>query len=128
MNNNFSIWPGCLAVLVFLLSDSGNLPAQTGDLYQGSLNRSAPRGVEIVKFVVPGGRPDEICVIPQHLAFAKYRADDTVAEKELARYDLYKTGNTPDEGAVAVCPKAKSTSAAVELFEIPSGSSKPAQE
>jgi len=130
MKNNFNIWPGCsvLASLVFILGHAGNLVAQTGDPYEGSLNRSAPRGVEVVKFAVPGGRPDEICVIPQHLSFAKYRADDTEAEKELARYDFYKAGDTPDDGAVAVCPKAKSTSAAVELFEIPSGSSKPAQE
>jgi hypothetical protein len=31
-------------------------------------------------------------------------------------------------GAVAICPKSKSTSAAVELIEIPTGSTKPAQE
>src|SRR6516162_11073272 len=130
MKNNFNIWPGCsvLASLVFILGHAGNLVAQTGDPYEGSLNRSAPRGVEVVKFAVPGGRPDEICVIPQHLSFAKYRADDTEAEKELARYDFYKPGDTPDDGAVAVCPKNKSTSAAVELFEIPQGSSKPTEQ
>jgi hypothetical protein len=37
-------------------------------------------------------------------------------------------GNTPDDGAVATCPKSKSTSAAVELIEIPTGSTKPSQE
>jgi hypothetical protein len=114
--------------LACILCNPGHLLAQTGDPYEGSLNRSAPRGVEIVKFAVPGGHPDEICVIPQHLAFAKYRDSDSAAEKELARFDFYKPGNTPDNGAVAVCPKAKSTSAAVELFEIPSGSTKPAPE
>jgi hypothetical protein len=119
---------GVAALLAFILSNVNYSSAQTGDPYEGSLNRSASRGVEIVKFAVPGGHPEEICVIPQHLPFAKYRADDAAAEKELARYDFYKPGNTPDNGAVAVCPKAKSTSAAVELFEIPSGSAKPTQE
>ena len=119
---------GVAALLAFILSNADYSVAQTGDSYEGSLNRNAPRGVEIVKFAVPGGRPEEICVIPQHLPFAKYRADDAATEKELARYDFYKPGNTPDNGAVAVCPKAKSTSAAVELFEIPSGSTKPTQE
>lgn len=115
-------------LLACILCNAGHLLAQAGDPYEGSLNRNAPRGVEIVKFAVPGGHPDEICVIPQHLSFGEYREDDAAAEKELARYDFYKTGNTPDNGAVAVCPKAKSTSAAVELFDIPSGSAKPVPE
>jgi hypothetical protein len=54
--------------------------------------------------------------------------NDIADEKRLASYDFYKTGNTPDNRAVAICPKSKSTSAAVELIEIPTGNTKPAQE
>ena len=90
------------------------------------MNRAAPRGAETVRFNVPGGnRPEEIAVLPRHLGFAKYRDQDSAHEKELARYDFYKIGNTPDDGAVALLPKNKSTSAAVELFNIPKGSVKP---
>jgi hypothetical protein len=106
--------------------------AQTKDPYEGSLDRSATRGVQTITFPVPGGTPDEICVVPQHLPFANYRGKDgekdIADEKHLASYDFYKMGNTPDNGAVAICPKSKSTSAAVELIEIPTGSTKPAQE
>jgi hypothetical protein len=105
-----------------------SLPAQTGDRYQGSLDRDAPRGVNIIKFNVAQGRPEEICVIPKHLPFGSYRKNDAADEQQLARYDFYKIGDTPDDGAVALCPKNKSTSAAVELFNIPQGSSKPAVE
>jgi len=106
--------------------------AQTNDPYEGSLDRSAARGVQTITYPVPSGGPDEICVIPQHLPFANYRGSDgekdVADEKRLASYDFYKMGNTPDNGAVATCPKSKSTSAAVELIEIPAGSTKPSQE
>jgi hypothetical protein len=110
----------------------GSLTAQPVDRYSLPLDREAPRGVQTVRYSVPNGRPDEISVLPRHLAFAKYQgedgADDTAEEKKLGHYDFYKPGNTPDDGAVALCPKNKSTSAAVELFEIPKGSSKPEEE
>ena len=100
--------------------------AEPPDRYEGSLDRTAPRGSETVRFNVPGGgRPEEIAVLPRHLEFAKYREQDLAHEKELTRYDFYKIGNTPDDGAVALVPKDKSTSAAVELFNIPKGSVKP---
>jgi hypothetical protein len=102
--------------------------AQPVDRYQGSLDREAPRGVNIVKYNVAPGRPEEICVIPKHLPFGNYRETDAADEQQLARYDFNKMGNTPDDGAVAICPKNKSTSAAVELFNIAQGSSKPAEE
>jgi len=106
--------------------------AQIKDPYEGSLDRSAARGVQTITFQVPSGGPNEICVIPQHLPSANYRGKDgekdVADEKRLASYDFYKTGNTPDNGAVAICPKSKSTSAAVELIEIPTGSAKPSQE
>jgi len=46
------------------------------DPYEGSLQRDAERGTKIVTFQVPGGRPDEICVMPKHLPFADYRGKD----------------------------------------------------
>jgi hypothetical protein len=106
--------------------------AQTNDPYEGSLDRSAARGVQTITYPVPNGGPNEICVIPKHLPSANYRGKDgekdVADEKRLASYDFYKMGNTPDNGAVAICPKSKSTSAAVELIEIPKGSTKPSQE
>jgi hypothetical protein len=106
--------------------------ARINDPYEGSLDRSAARGVQIITYPVPSGGPNEICVIPQHLPAANYRGKDGekdgADEKRLASYDFYKMGNTPDNGAVAICPKSKSTSAAVELIEIPTGSTKPSQE
>src|SRR6202011_3522228 len=102
--------------------------AQTTDIYEGSLDRSAPRGTRIVEFTVPNNRPPEIGVIPKHLPFGDYRGEngssDIADEQELVRYDLYKLGTTTADGAVAVLPKDKSTSAAVELFEIPDDSPK----
>jgi len=82
----------------------------------------------IVEFSVPGNRPPEIGVIPKHLPFGDYRGEngssDIADEQELVRYDFYKLGNTAADGAVAVLPKDKSTSAAVELFAIPDDSPK----
>jgi hypothetical protein len=102
--------------------------AQNTDLYEGSLDRSAPRGTRIIEFSVPGNRPAEIGVIPKHLSFGAYRGEngssDAADEQELGRYDFYKLGNTAADGAVAVLPKNKSTSAAVELFQIPESSPK----
>jgi hypothetical protein len=88
-----------------LLAPLPRSAAQTKDPYEGSLDRSATRGVQTITFPVPGGRPDEICVVPQHLSFANYRGKDgekdMAAEKLLASYDFYKMGNT-DNGAVAM--------------------------
>lgn len=121
-----------LVAVLSLLPFGGSLTAQPVDRYSLPLDREAPRGIQTIRYSVPNGRPDEISVLPRHLAFAKYQgedgAEDTAEEKKLGRYDFYKPGNTPDDGAVALCPKNKSTSAAVELFEIPKGSSKPEEE
>jgi hypothetical protein len=113
----------------------GSLPGswgQTKDPYEGSLDRSAARGVQTITFPVPSGGPNEICVIPQHLPFANYSGKDgekdVADEKRLASYDFYKMGNTPNNGAVAICPKSKSTSAAVEVIEIPTDKTKPPEE
>ena len=102
--------------------------AQTPDIYEGSLDRGALRGTRVVEFSVPGNRPAEIGVIPKHLPFGDYRGDngskDIADEQELVRYDFYKLGNTAGDGAVALCPKDKSTSAAVELFAVPDSAPK----
>src|SRR5215210_7714079 len=98
------------------------------DVYEGSLHRDAERGSATITFKVPGERPDEICVVPKHLPFAKYRGKDgekdIADEKRLASYDFYKSGPA-DSGVVAIIPKRTSTSAAVEVFEIPAGTNKP---
>jgi len=98
------------------------------DLYEGSLHREAERGASKVTYSVPGGGEDELCVIPKHLPFASYRrkdgAKDIADEKLLASYDFYKPG-TAESGAVAIIPKRKSTSAAVEVYTLPAGTTKP---
>ena len=100
------------------------------DLYEGSLHREAERGAEKKLFKVPGGRPDELCVIPKHLPFVKYRgkdgAKDIADEKKLASYDFYKAG-AAESGVVAPLPKRTSTSAAVDVYEIAAGTTRPEQ-
>jgi hypothetical protein len=86
--------------------------------------------VAIQTFPVPGGRPDEICVLPAHLPFINYRgqngAKDTADEQKLAGYDFYRAGSA-ESGAVAPLPKRSSTSAAVDVFALPAGTSRPEQ-
>ena len=105
------------------------MSASETDPYEGSLNRDAERGVGLDAFNVPGGRPDEICVLPKHLPFAKYRGKngekDIADEKKLASYDFHKAG-TAESGVIAICPKRRSTSAAVDVYEIPKGTTRPA--
>ncbi len=98
------------------------------DIYEGSLHREAERGDTTINFPVPGGHADEICVIPKHLPFANYRgkngAKDIADEKRLGSYDFYKSG-AAEAGVVAPLPKRTSTSAAVDLYELPAGTSRP---
>jgi hypothetical protein len=98
------------------------------DPYEGSLQRDAERGMERRTFKVPGGMPDEICIVPKHLAFAKYRGKDgekdTADEEQLAGYDFYKTGPA-ESGVVAIVPKRTSTSAAVDVYELAKGTTRP---
>ena len=106
------------------------MPTPEADVYEGSLDREAERGVNTVTFKVPGGRPDEICVIPRHLPFVNYRgqagAKDISDEQKLASYDFYKIG-AADSGVIAPLPKRSSTSAAVDVYEIPAGTTRPAE-
>ncbi len=114
----------CLPIAFFVRESV----AQTTDIYEGSLDRGAPRGARVVEFSTTGNRPPEIGVIPKHLPFGNYRGEngskDIADEQELIRYDFYKFGNTAADGAVALCPKDKSTSAAVELFAVPDNAPK----
>jgi hypothetical protein len=100
------------------------------DPYEGSLQRDAERGANTVRFQVPGGRPDEICVIPKHLPFADYRgkdgAKDIDDENTLASYDFNKAGPA-ESGVIAIVPKRTSTSAAVDVYQIPAGTTRPDQ-
>ena len=72
--------------------------------------------------------PEEICVVPNHLPFAAYRDSDATEENALAGYNFYGDGTTDRDGTVAICPKLKSTSAAVEIYEVKSGTPKPSME
>ena len=100
------------------------------DPYEGSLQRDAERGTNTITFQVPGGRPDEICVVPKHLPFADYRgkdgAKDIADENQLASYDFNKAGPA-ESGVIAIVPKRTSTSAAVDVYQIPAGTTRPDQ-
>ena len=98
------------------------------DPYEGSLQRDPERGIDRKIFKVPDGRPDELCVVPKHLPFADYRGKkgekDIADEKRLASYDFYKTGPA-ESGVVAIVPKRTSTSAAVDVYELAAGTTRP---
>ena len=68
--------------------------------YEGALHREARRGVNTVTFEVPGGRPDEVPVIPQRLLSAKSRDKDgaewSAEKKKLAGFYLGRAGGTQD--------------------------------
>ena len=94
------------------------------------MQRDAERGTNTTTFQVPGGRPDEICVVPKHLPFADYRgkdgAKDIADENQLASYDFNKAGPA-ESGVIAIVPKRTSTSAAVDVYQIPAGTIRPDQ-
>src|ERR1044071_2135876 len=98
------------------------------DPFEGSLQRDAERGTTTIAFQVPGGRPDEICIVPKHLPFAEYRGKDGSKdiddEKQLASYDFNKAGPA-ESGVIAIVPKRTSTSAAVDVYHIPDGTTRP---
>ena len=106
------------------------MPTTDADSYEGSLQREAERGVKTLAYKVPGNRPDEICVVPRRLPFGNYRgkagAKDLADEQRLAGYDFYKSGPA-ESGVIATLPKRSSTSAAVQVFEIPDGTIRPAE-
>ena len=112
--------------------ESASTPATPTDWslseYGGPLRREAPRGIQTVTFAVPGDRPDEICIIPLHLPFAHYRGinggKDRADERKLASYDFYKAGSA-EAGAIGISPKRTSTSAAVKVYKLPDGTSRP---
>jgi hypothetical protein len=91
----------------------------------GSFDPNVPRGTSTSKFAVPGKSAQEICIVPKHIPFADYRKSDEKKEHELCSYNFYEaSGTTESSGAVVVCPKMSSTSAAVLLYKIPDGHTK----
>jgi hypothetical protein len=91
----------------------------------GSLDLNAPLGINASKFAVPGQSTQETCIVPKHILFAEYRKADENREQELCKYNFYESsGATDSSGAVVVCPKTSSTSAAVLLYDIPDGHTK----
>jgi hypothetical protein len=67
---------------------------------EGSLRRKARRGVNTVTFEVPGGRPDEVPVIPQRLLSGKSRDKDgaewSADKKKLAGFGFCRAGDAQD--------------------------------
>jgi hypothetical protein len=91
----------------------------------GSFDPNSPRGLSTSTFSVPGKSAEEICIVPRHIPFADYRKSDDRKERELCKYNFYEvSGTTDSSGAVVVCPKMRSTSAAVLLYRIPEGHTK----
>src|SRR4051812_35747164 len=91
------------------------------------LDRAAARGVKTVHFPMANGAPDEICVVPNHLASADYDKDDAEMEKELCAYSFY--GNAAREADVqkidvAICPKLSSTNPGTDIHELLPGKNK----
>lgn len=86
------------------------------------LDRGADRGLKTVHFPAPTeGAPDEVCVVPKHLAGADYKKADTKSEEELCSYSFF--GSKPrEEGApvkdVAICPKLSSTNPGTDVHEL----------
>lgn len=72
-----------------------------------TLDRSKVVG-EVVPHPVGGGRPDEICVIPQHFENGEYSEDDLKDEKDLCALD--KTTS-------AVCGKQESTNPGLNFYK-----------
>src|SRR5262245_19979512 len=94
----------------------------TSSSIAGGLERSVPRGDDLITISTPLRGPDEICGVPKHLPGADYRckdgANDRENERELCTYSPHQAGPTARNGGVATCPKVSSTSAAIEFQEI----------
>jgi len=69
------------------------------------------------KFQV-AGRPDEICVVPNHLAGVDYEKDDADDEAKLCAYNFYAA--SPGK-PVAICPKLESTNPGVDVHALKPG-------
>ncbi len=82
---------------------------------------AAPRGKTSVSFPVKAGRPNELCVVPNHLAGGDYDDGDADDEKELCSYNFH--GTEPGT-SVATCPKLVSTNPGVDVQELLPGKTK----
>lgn len=90
------------------------------------MDRGAARGEKTVHFPMPNGAPDEICVLPKHLATADYDKGDLETEQELCSYSFY--GAAPREAGpktdVAICPKLSSTNPGTDVHALLPGKNK----
>lgn len=104
---------GIAALVVGCSSSDENVSSDDAAL----LDVAVTRGTSTQKFQV-AGRPDELCVVPQHIVGADYDKDDSKSETELCSYNFY--GAEPGKG-VAVCPKLTSTNPGVDVMELVEG-------
>jgi hypothetical protein len=78
-----------------------------------ALNRASIVGESVISHPVPGNRPAEICVIPQHFADGDYSAKDLEHEKELCALNKNSTA--------AVCGKLESTNPGLNFYKVKAG-------
>src|SRR3954465_14405324 len=104
-----------------------SLPACSGcaddDLGQDEgqlVHSSAPGGESVVQYPVEG-RPNEICVLPNHIEGGDYAKGDGDDETELCSYNFH--GTAPGK-SVATCPKLVSTNPGVDVQELQDGKTK----
>ncbi len=73
----------------------------------------------------PVNKPEEYCELPRHYVGFAYSKKDRKKEERLCRYNFYKKRGDRTKGQiVGVCPKILSTNPALELFDLPKGTSK----
>jgi hypothetical protein len=88
--------------------------------HAAGLDLEAPRGARVARFPIAGQSGSEACFVPKHLSFGKYNKKDEKHEQELCHANFDEVnGATDATGAVALCPKTNSTSAAVVVFKVP---------
>lgn len=76
------------------------------------MDRSVVRGNATIQYAVAEGKPDELCIVPQHIVGGDYSSGDAESEAKLCSYNFHgaTTGTS-----VAVCPKIVSTNPGVDV-------------
>lgn len=98
-------------------ADDGEVATDEGMV----LDRGVERGLKTVHWTMANGAPDEVCVLPKHLAMSDYDKDDDKSEQELCGYSFY--GGAAREADVtkidvALCPKLSSTNPGTDVHEL----------
>lgn len=76
-----SVAPLLLAfAAVACATESGDEADDVGTDENMVLDRGVARGLKTVHYPMANGAPDEVCVLPNHLAMADYDKDDAEAE------------------------------------------------